>query len=657
MPIFMALSLRKKFIASFLIVVFLTGTVATWVGIHFIGQGIIRQAQEKVRMDLNSAREIYRENLNRINYVVNLTAIRFFLKEGLTNREYLTIQKELDRVRKTEGLDVLTLTDSKGRVIYRTSNPKKAGDILAEDEILSRVLSKNKPVASTQIVSRDNLIREGQDLADRAWIKMIPTAKSKFRPDSIETAGMMMKAAAPVPDNSGNLIGVLYGGILINRNYTIVDKIKNTVYQGQMYKNKDIGTATIFQKDLRISTNVIGTNGERAIGTRVSEEVYNQVLEKGLPWFERAFVVNNWYMTAYEPIRNIQHQIIGILYVGILEDKFVDLKNHTLLMFFGITLTGMVIAFAVSYLLANNLLKPISHLVYASKKLAQGDLSHQVQIESKDEIGELATTFNFMIASLKERDEKLKKHAQERIMESERLAMVGQLAAGVAHELNNPLGGILVYSHLLLEKLDKNDPKREQLEKIVTQSTRCKEIVKGLLDFSRQTEPRMELADVNKILNSALSLLEDQALFHNIKIEKDMTLSLPKVMLDSAQIQQVFINILLNSAESIERNGNLLIRTQLSQNKQFVEIELTDTGCGISEENIKKLFDPFFTTKDVGKGTGLGLSVSYGIIQRHAGNIIVKSKEGKGTTFIIQLPIQQVKSKKKPEPDNQTKKK
>jgi len=309
-----------------------------------------------------------------------------------------------------------------------------------------------------------------------------------------------------------------------------------------------------------------------------------------------------------------------------------------MLMFLSITLIGVIIAFVSSYFLALQILKPIKHLVFASKQLAEGNLTHKVKVKSMDEIGELAKTFNFMVDSLRDRDERLKKHAQQKIQESERLATIGQLSAGVAHELNNPLGGILVYSHLLLEKLEKDDPKREQLEKIVTQATRCKKIVKGLLDFSRQTEPNMDLNDANDLLKTTLSLLESQTQFQNIKVIKNLSsLALP-VIVDGTQIQQVFINILLNATEAMEGKGDLKLSTSISDDDLFVEVRFTDSGCGISQEHIKKLFDPFFTTKEVGRGTGLGLAISYGIIQQHNGTIEVKSQINQGTTFTVRLP-------------------
>ncbi|MBN2030160.1 cache domain-containing protein [bacterium] len=641
----MKISLRNKVIASLSLIVVITGLFATWTGMHLIGKSIINQAQDKVRMDLNSAREIYRENSEKIKDIIRLTALRVFLKEGLSRNNLEQIKVELDKVKKNESIDILTLTDENGFVSYRTRNPDRFGDNQAGDEIIKRVLSTKEVVLSTQIVPRNELMKEDESLAEQVRMEFIPTPRAKPREENEETSGMMIKAAAPVLDDTGRLIGILYGGTLLNRNYSIVDKIKDTVYQGQTYKGKDMGTATIFQQDLRISTNVMREDGNRAIGTRVSEEVYDQVLVKGLPWIERAFVVNNWYITAYEPIRNISGEIIGILYVGILEEKFVDMRRETMWMFIGITLAGVVVAFIGSTLLAVHILKPIKHLVFASHQLAEGNLTHKVPIESQDEIGELAMTFNFMVDSLKNRDEQLKTYTQQKIMESERLATIGQLAAGVAHELNNPLGGILVYSHLLLEKMESDDPKKEQLEKIVTQATRCKDIVKGLLDFSRQTEPKLDLTNVNELLQSTLSLVENQSLFQNIRIVKKFHPNLPKTMLDKAQIQQVFINIILNAAESMGEKGKLTITTKVSKDGQLIEIEFTDTGCGIPEAYLKKLFEPFFTTKEVGRGTGLGLAISYGIIQKHNGTIEVKSQADKGTTFTVKMPITAEKNK------------
>jgi two-component system NtrC family sensor kinase len=635
----MKASLKTKLVTSFLAVILICGLVATVVGTRLIGTGVIRQAQDKVRNDLNSAREIYRHESEDLKDKVRLTALRFFIKDALLKNDVNTLTEELGSIRKAESFDILTLTDNKGRVLVRSRNPSVCGDSQAGDDLISYVLSSGQAVAATAIVEAEELRKEGEDLAEQACIEFIPTAKAKPTSETRQTSGMMMKVGAPVRGYDGTLLGVLYGGKLINRDYKIVDKVKNTVYQAVKYKGKDIGTATIFLGDLRISTNVMRQDGTRAIGTRVSEQVYDQVLVKGLSWIGRAFVVNNWYISAYEPIKDIKDRIIGILYVGILEEKFTDMRNETTAIFLGIAFAGMVGALVVSSFLAKGVLRPIRKLIFASHQWAGGNLDYRVETTQKDEIAELTRTFNIMASSLRERDEKLKEYTARQIMKSERLATLGQLAAGVAHEINNPLGAVLMYSHLSLEEVDTEDPRRKNLEKVTAEATRCKNIVRGLLDFARQSEPNVVEADANEILRRTLSLLQNQAQFHNITITTTLCDSLPKAMMDSSQIQQVFTNIILNAAEAIEEQGEVKITTRTVEDGRSIEIEFTDTGCGIPRENLEKIFDPFFTTKEVGRGTGLGLSVSFGIIARHKGTIEVKSSPGKGTTFIVRLPL------------------
>jgi len=635
----MKISLRTKLIISFLAVIIICGLVATVVGMRLIGTGIINQAQDKVKNDLNSARELYRQETENVKDIVRFTALRFFIKDAILANDMEALTKELEEIRKAESLHILTLTDKNGRVIVRSRNPSITGDNQAYDELVTEVLSAKEVIAATVIVSRNELIKEGEDLAEQAYIKLIPTIKAKPSPETEQTSTMCIKAAAPVFGYDGSLIGVLYGGNLLNRNYDIVDKVKEIVYQQVKYKGKDIGTATIFQGDLRISTNVMAEDGKRAIGTRVSEEVYERVLVKGQPWTDRAFVVNNWYIAAYEPIKDINARIIGVLYVGILEEKFTDMRNRAIIMFLGITLAGMIVAVIVSSFLANGVLQPIKRLVFASGQWAKGNLDYRVKTTQKDEIAELAETFNIMVSSLKDRDDKLKEYTSQQIMKSERLATLGQLAAGVAHEINNPLGGVLMYTHLALEDLEAKEALRNNLEKAVAQASRCKDIVKGLLDFARQTEPKVEQSDVNETLEQTLSLVENQAMFQNVKITKVFCFSLPKVLIDVAQMQQVFTNIILNAAEAMEGKGELTVITRTAPDNKNIEIEFADTGCGIPPEILDKVFDPFFTTKQVGRGTGLGLAISHGIIASHKGTIEVKSEPNKETSFIIRLPI------------------
>ncbi|MBN1312818.1 MAG: cache domain-containing protein [Anaerolineae bacterium] len=632
--------IATKLIASFLAIIVTGNAVFTVVGISVIGDRVVTEAQERVRTDLNAAREIYHGELRHIYDVVRLTARRPPLLDVLQQGETEQVYSDLTNLQRNEGLDVLTLTDASGKVVLRISNPDNVGDDQSQDEVVSAVLRTKEPVAATEIVSAENLQRESALLADRAYLIFIDTPKARARPETEETAGMMLKVAAPVFDSKQNLVGVLYGGVLLNRNYDIVDTIKQTVFQGAVYEGKDIGTATIFQDDVRISTNVLNENGTRAIATRVAADVYDQVIVKGEPWIGQAYVVNDWYITAYEPIRNIDGNVIGIIYVGILEQKYVDIRNRTTLTYLAISLIGVLVSVILSYFIARGISVPVRKLVSASKELANGNLEVKVERTSNDEIGELAEAYNAMAAALRERDEKLKDFTRKKFMESEKLALIGQLAANVAHELNNPLQGIVTYSHLLLEKNTCSDTSsRSNLQKITVQADRCRDIIRGLLDFSRQRKPDKTLCNINTLLQDCLSLIQQQALFHNVHIELKLDTELPSVVIDPSQIERVFINLIVNAAEAMDGLGRLTISTRRVSINGDIEIEVTDTGHGISEENLERIFDPFFTTKETGHGVGLGLAISYGIVKEHKGALLVESEVEKGTTFVVRLPI------------------
>jgi two-component system NtrC family sensor kinase len=316
----------------------------------------------------------------------------------------------------------------------------------------------------------------------------------------------------------------------------------------------------------------------------------------------------------------------------------------------------VILSLLLSLLLTRFVNRPIDKLLAATKQAAHGDLDQTVAIRSHDELGELSNSFNNMIIELKRsRDaiegwtQTLEQRVQERTQELQqvqdqliragKMAALGELAAGVAHEINNPLTGVLTFSSLMLKKVDENNPWKKDLENIVQQTTRCRNIVKGLLDFARQRKPDKKEWDVHMLLENTLILVEKQAPFQNIKIKKDFNTRIPLLFVDGDQIQQVFMNILLNAADAMASNGGTLtIRTEMKNG--IAQISFTDTGHGISKEHLSKLFAPFFTTKETGKGTGLGLAISYGIIQSHNGEIDVESEVGKGSTFRIKLPVE-----------------
>lgn len=261
-----------------------------------------------------------------------------------------------------------------------------------------------------------------------------------------------------------------------------------------------------------------------------------------------------------------------------------------------------------------------------------------------DETGEEMASVGFF-TDLRERNRMRKQleEVQMHLVQSERMASLGKLAAGIAHEINNPLSGLLLFAQILQDRFSDDKQADSDLERIVEECIRCKEIVQRLLEFARQSEQGKLPVDINRFLQQSLALLKGQALFHDIEIVEDLEKNLPCVRGNGTQLHQVFLNLLINAADAMANGGTLTIRTCSSPDDDLVRAEVSDSGTGITKENLPNIFDPFFTTKEVGKGTGLGLSVAYGIVNEHNGRIKVESEPGIGTTFSVLLPIDKQK--------------
>ncbi|MFH1330843.1 MAG: cache domain-containing protein [Actinomycetota bacterium] len=628
-----------KLMLAFLAVIFLLSATFSGVAAFFIGSRVLAEAERRVESDLNSAQEMYGAYSARLHDVLRLSADRFYLRNALLDGQVQVAAGELLGAMLAEDLDFLSVTDATGKVLLRAGNPLVVGDSQAGDAVVAAALESGRATVGNAVYSADRLAAEAPGLAEAARIDLVDTQGARPVEEAVLDDGLVLVAAAPIVDYAGRVIGSLYGGLLLNRRVEIVDRIKDTVFEGDTYEGFDIGTATVFLDDVRIATNVLNEDGARAIGTRVSAEVYQQVVVQGERWLDRAYVVRDWYLTGYTPLRGLDGDVLGMLYVGILERPYSDLKTRSILLFVGITLGGVALATAISFFVSRRLATPVRALVKASRRVAEGDLDARVAVTTHDEIAVLAGAFNTMAAALKARDEQLKDFARKRIMASERLAVVGQLAADVAHELNNPLQGIVTYSHLLLERMAADDPQRVPVEKIANQAARCTTIIRGLLVFSRPQKPHKKPTNVCAIIEECFSLVEDRALFHNIEVERDYADCLPDVVVDPAQMQQVFMNLIVNAAEAMGGTGRLSVTTGLELEREVIQIVFRDTGCGISEEGLGRIFDPFFTTKEVGHGTGLGLAISFGIVKEHGGTIAVESELGAGTAFTIELPL------------------
>jgi two-component system NtrC family sensor kinase len=362
----------------------------------------------------------------------------------------------------------------------------------------------------------------------------------------------------------------------------------------------------------------------------VSQEVYEQVLVRGEEFTGEAFVVNQDYITRYRPLRDHRGEIVGILYVGAKQDTFQRLVDSFLQQVILIAIASVLLAVLIAIPVAWSITRPITALAAATRRVADGDWSVRVPEYGRGETGILAESFNTMVEALND--------TQQQLVQKEKLASVGQLAAGVAHEINNPLGTILLYADILHKETPEDEvQQREDLEMILREATRCKTIVNDLLNFSRQNEIMAQETDLNQLLTELVSQSSLKELFDGIQLETELDPELPTIQADPLQLTQVFQNLMNNAAEAMPEGGRLLLRTRQGPGTDHVTTQVQDTGVGISEDNMKKIFTPFFTTKPIGKGTGLGLAIIYGIVKMHRGQISVQSTVGQGTTFTILL--------------------
>jgi two-component system, NtrC family, sensor kinase len=328
----------------------------------------------------------------------------------------------------------------------------------------------------------------------------------------------------------------------------------------------------------------------------------------------------------------------------------------------------LLVSMSVGWLLHRLIYVPLRDLETGAKKLAFGDFEHAIPIRGQDEFGSLARSSNLMMAALRKSqqeskewvhtlEQKVKERTQElylaeaEVARGEKLASIGQLAAGIAHELNNPLTGVLTFTYLLRQKMPEGSQDAEDLDLVIRETKRCASIIKRLLDFAREKVPEKNLADINLLVEETVRFVERSVALQHIEIAMNLDPDLPQIFADSDLIKQVIMNILVNAKQAIEERGNILVQTCFHEARKMpssggelvpaVEIAISDTGCGIPAANLPRIFDPFFTSKEVGKGTGLGLSVSYGILKSHGGEIKVESTVGEGTTFRIFLPTNQ----------------
>lgn len=639
-------STRLKLIATFLLFSFLTGGVPLLVGGGVLYNTFLREAKIRVSQDLNAARQIYEDQGQKMALALRVAAEGFNFQSLMENSGLKDLGRALRIIADGGPFDLVGVSDAAGRLWAVSSGAPQSlhlsGKVLPS---VDKALKLHQPVSGTMVLALSELALMDPALSEKARIFLKPRPQETSRRVLEEV--MTLTAAVPLSDVQAGP-AALFGIKVLNGASALVDGIRESLFRGTEHEGWNLGTVTIFLGDVRIATNVLEEDGQRAIGTRVSPDVARQVLEQGKRWNDRAFVVHDWYITCYEAIPDLDGRAVGMLYVGVLEKPYAGVRNKAIVLFAALSVLGMSVAIGLGYFLEWKIIAPIARLSEAAAQVSQGNLHPDLGPVEKGEIGVVQRAFATMLEAIRDRETRQRQDTESKLVMAQKLSSIGRLAAGVAHEVNNPLTGVLTCGHLLLQRDDLDGEAREMLKVIVDATERVRRIVKSLLDFSRQTSLSMEPTDINRVVLDTLPLVENQAAIKGVALRFEPGESIPPVSMDVQQVKSVLLNLLINALDATEAGGAVTIssRVALSMSRDGskrlgVELSVKDTGYGVPPENLEKIFEPFFSTKEVGKGTGLGLAVAYGIVARHGGVIRVQSQVGKGTEFTIWLPLEE----------------
>lgn len=504
-------------------------------------------------------------------------------------------------------------------------------------------------------------------MAEQARIPLIATEAAVPTDRTEEDRGMVVHSASPVslPGHEG----VVVGGILLNRNLGFIDSINALVYLNAVTGGERQGTATLFLDDVRISTNVRLFEDVRALGTRVSAVVRGQVMGQGQTWLDRAFVVNDWYISAYMPLTDSFGDRVGMLYVGFLEAPFTAAKRAAFLWMLGAFFAVLVLSAPVFLWMAGGIFAPLERMTQTMARVGKGDLSARIgPMKRRDEIAAVAGHLDDLLDQVQDRDLRLRDHAdqlnirvEERTAElreanakleqtfrqlvmSEKLASIGEITAGVAHEINNPVAVIQGNLDLVRELLeDHAAPVETELNLIDAQVGRIQVIVGKLLKFAApgDMEEFGGSAELAPVVGDCLVLVEHVIGKAEVTVETRLD-PVPPVRIAPGEMQQVVVNLIVNAVQAMGQGGRLALALseEARDGRAGVCLRVTDTGPGVPEDILDTVFDPFFTTKR-GEGTGLGLSISQTLIQRAGGIISVRNLAQGGAEFTVWLPVAQ----------------
>ena len=658
-------TVRYKLLVLVLFPILLVMPIVLALAIYWGAKFTYDQLFIKVNTDLTVADDIFgriREDyLNRLGRLAESYAFRTALDADNRN----AIQQQLSELKNTAAFTYLHITDISGNHLYEDAPGRHSR---SSSSLLTA--AQGVPIVGVEIFSAEDIASIDPFLARNTELLLLETPRARPTERTVEERGMMIRAIYPVKLANGKIEALLDAGVLLNGNFDFVDAIRDLVYGPGSLLKGSIGTVTVFLDDVRITTNVPLRPGERALGTRVSDEVRSRVLDQGETWVDRAFVVNDWYISAYESILDETGQRVGMLYTGYLEAPYRNSLWRALAVLVLMFVVLMVLSSIVAIRGAKSIFKPLESMTKVVHATRSGEAQRIGKVASQDEIGQLARQFDAMLDLLEERSRQIRdwadqledkvaertaelqrkntdllrtirvlRETRQQLVVAEKLAALGELTAGVAHEINNPtqvmLGNLDVITTELGTALG---PVQNEVDLIIQQVYRIQEIINNLLQYARPDEFAGYLADVdvNVLVTDTLKLVQHMRRGSSFSIELDLQAT-RRISINQQELQQVLVNLIVNAIHALRDEDGKIIITSRDWEERGVSISVSDNGVGMEEEQLGSIFNPFYSTKGQGEGSGLGLSVSYGLIRRYGGNISVKSAPGKGSQFTVWL--------------------
>jgi two-component system NtrC family sensor kinase len=583
-------------------------------GWYILKKNVVDRAQRRSEYDLNAARAVFQNDLKELGQ-------SFGLISRFSDMASLKQKLKLDYLYVVEKSEFNSITSP---IVFKAAAGNQTGGVRIIDSIELRLM--------------------GEELYFKARIDIKSTPKALPSVRTALTAAMTMEYAVPFFGEDGSVLRVLYGGRLLNRNFELIDRIRDVIYENRLYNSRPVGTVTIFLDDVRIATNVLNTHGERAIGTRVSQIVYDNVIRGGKRYIDRAFVVNDWYLTSYEPIRDINSTIVGMLYVGILERPYTDMIKSTTLAFFLIMGIILILAIFLSFVLAGAISSPIIKLEKGTASLADGDLTHRVDITTEVfEINRLALSFNEMAEEICRRERKILSANDDLALLNKRyLDLIGM----VSHELKGILASAIMSAYSVRDGYlgELNEFQRKAMDSVTRNLDYFDITVKNFLNLSRIEKDglvlnRTKIHVKDEIINASVEAFSHQAEDRHMKISVAVPPEIT-VTADSSLFFMVVNNLLGNAIKYGIEKGQIEISA--SADNCCFRLSVYNDGRPLTEAEREKLFKRFSRLDSPEgrkvRGTGLGLFISREIVEAHGGSISCESRE-KGNAFVVAMPL------------------